>query len=213
MNQMKQVVQLVRIMALCVLTGYAHAEMPFEGNEIVPPTTEARPAATTEAAKQHKDIANDPRVIAAIEMLEIWIDAHLVYENIPGISIAILQDQDLIWSKGFGYANIERKLPITPKTIFSICSVSKLFTSIAVMQLRDAGKLNLDDPIEKHLSWFNIQQSYTDVPPATVRGLLMHTSGLPRESAFPYWTDPTFPFPSREAMIERLGTQHTLYPP
>ena len=63
------------------------------------------------------------------------------------------------------------------------------------MQLRDAGKLNLDDPVAKHLPWFDIQQTYPDVPPATVRGLLTHTSGLPRESPFPYCgivSPPTF---------------------
>ncbi len=205
-------VYLVAIMAFGILAGYSHSEVTYDSNAILPPATEERPPATVEADQQHKDIANDPRVISALELLEVWIDAHLAYEQIPGIAIAIVHDQNLLWSRGFGYADLERKVPVSPQTIFSICSVSKLFTSIAVMQLRDAGKLNLDDPIEKHLPWFDIQQTFTDVPPATVRGLLMHTSGLPRESPFPYWTDPTFPFPTREAMIERVSSQRTLYP-
>ena len=169
-------------------------------------------AAAVVAARQQTDIRNDPRVISAIELLEVWIDAHLAYEQLPGISAAIVHDQDLIWSRGFGFADLEREVAVSPQTIFSICSVSKLFTSIAVMQLRDAGKLNLDDPVEEHLPWFDIQQTYTDVPPATVRGLLTHSSGLPRESPFPYWTDPAFPFPTREEMRERLRSQRTLYP-
>jgi len=196
------VVYLVTIMAFSILTGCSHSELTYDSKTILPPATEERPAATVEADQQHKDIVNDPRVISALELLEVWIDAHLAYEQIPGISIAIVHDQNLLWSRGFGYADLERKVPVSPQTIFSICSVSKLFTSIAVMQLRDAGKLNLDDPIEKHLPWFDIQQTFTDVPPATVRGLLMHTSGLPRES----------PFPTREAMIERVSSQRTLYP-
>ena len=151
-------------------------------------------------------------MISALELLEVWIDAQLAYDHIPGISAAIVHDQDLLWSRGFGYADLEAEAAISPQTIFSICSVSKLFTSIAVMQLRDAGKLNLDDPIDKHLPWFDIQQTYTDVAPATVRSLLTHTSGLPRESPFPYWTDPTFPFPTREAMMESVSGQRTLYP-
>ncbi|HJO03274.1 MAG TPA: serine hydrolase domain-containing protein [Acidobacteriota bacterium] len=151
-------------------------------------------------------------MIAALELLQVWIDAQLAYEQLPGISVAVVHDQDLLWSRGFGYSDVEARAPVSPQTIFSICSVSKLFTSIAVMQLRDAGMLNLDDPVEKHLPWFDIEQTYADVPPATVRSLLTHTSGLPRESPFPYWTDPTFPFPTREAMMERVGSQHTLYP-
>lgn len=208
---MKLAVQWVAIMAYGILTGCSHSEVTYDSNAILPPATEERPAATVEAVEQQKDIRDDPRVISALELLEVWIDAHLAYEQIPGIAIAIVHDQDLLWSRGFGYADLERKVPVSPQTIFSICSVSKLFTSIAVMQLRDAGKLNLDDPIKKHLPWFDIQQTYTDVPPATVRGLLTHTSGLPRES-FPYWTDPTFPFPTREAMMERVSSQRTLYP-
>lgn len=209
---MKLAVQWVAIMAYGILTGCSHSEVTYDSNAILPPATEERPAATVEAVEQHKDIRDDPRVISALELLEVWIDAHLAYEQIPGIAIAIVHDQNLLWSRGFGYADLERKVPVSPQTIFSICSVSKLFTSIAVMQLRDAGKLNLDDPIKKHLPWFDIQQTYTDVPPATVRGLLTHTSGLPREASFPYWTDPTFPFPTREAMMERVSSQRTLYP-
>ena len=169
-------------------------------------------AATVVAVVQQTDIRNDPRVISALELMEVWIDAKLAYDHIPGISAAIVHDQDLLWSRGFGYADLEGEVVVSPQTIFSICSVSKLFTSIAVMQLRDAGKLNLDDPVEKHLPWFDIQQTYPDVPPATVRSLLRHSSGLPRESPFPYWTDPTFPFPTREALMERVSTQSTLYP-
>ncbi len=170
------------------------------------------PSPNLAAVGPQTDIRNDPRVISALELLEVWIDAQLAYDHIPGISAAIVHDQDLLWSRGFGYADLEAEAAISPQTIFSICSVSKLFTSIAVMQLRDAGKLNLDDPIDKHLPWFDIQQTYTDVAPATVRSLLTHTSGLPRESPFPYWTDPTFPFPTREAMMESVSGQRTLYP-
>jgi len=170
---------------------------------------ESAPAAPDSKAGE---IRNDPRVIAALDLLEVWIDARLAYGQIPGISIAIVHDQELLWSRGFGYADIEDEVVISPQTIFSICSVSKLFTSIAAMQLRDAGKLHLDDPLDKHLPWFDIQQTYTDVPPATVRELLTHTSGLPRDLPFPYFTDPTFPFPTREAMKERLSGQSTLYP-
>jgi CubicO group peptidase (beta-lactamase class C family) len=96
--------------------------------------------------------------------------------------------------------------------VYSICSISKLFTSIGVMQLRDAGKLRLDDPVAKHLSWFRIKQVAPDAPDVTVEGLLTHSSGLPREADFPYWTGPDFAFPTREQVMQRIASQEELYP-
>ena len=80
------------------------------------------------------------------------------------------------------------------------------------MQLRDEGMLRLDDALGKQLSWFDIQRTYPEAPEITLRGILTHSSGLPREADFPYWTGPDYPFPSREEVIERLAAQETLYP-
>ncbi len=159
---------------------------------------------------QAQDLRDNPRVASAIHLLELWVDAQLAYERIPGISMGVVYDQELIWSRGFGCADLESKHPATPQTIYSICSISKLFTSLGILQLRDRGLLHLDDPVGKHLPWFNIQQQYEDSPPITIGGLLTHSSGLPRESDFPYWTEAAFP--SREEMIEQLPKQETLYP-
>ena len=70
--------------------------------------------------------------------------------------MAVVHDQQLLWSRGFGYAHLEPKVARDADTMYSICSISKLFTSVAVMQQRDAGKLHLDDPVAKHLPWFRI---------------------------------------------------------
>ena len=158
-----------------------------------------------------QSLLEDPHVASAIELLDLWLDAQQAYEQIPGISFGVVYDQELIWSKGYGYSDVQKKVPATPGTIYSICSISKLFTSVAVMQLYDQGKLRLDDPLKQHLSWFNIEQIYSDSPPITIQGLLTHSSGLPREAGFPYWTGPDYPFPERKAMIDRLPDQKTLY--
>jgi len=149
----------------------------------------------------------------AIHLLDIWLEAQRDYDNLPGISVAIVKDQDIIWSKGYGMADLDKKVAASPKTIYSICSISKLFTSIAIMQLRDTGKLRLDDPVASLLPWFNIKQQWPDQGPITVRSLLTHSSGLPRESDYPYWTGPDFPFPTRKQLKDKLGSQKTLYPP
>lgn len=161
---------------------------------------------------QAKSVADDPRVASAIKVVEVWIDSQLDYNGIPGMSAGIVHGQELIWSRGFGFADVERKVPAAPDTIYSICSISKLFTSIAIMQLRDEGRLRLDDPIHKHLSWFNIKDKYPDAPEVTIQGVLTHSSGLPREADYPYWTGPEHDFPTREQIIEALAGQEELYP-
>ncbi len=160
-----------------------------------------------------KDALKDnPRVAEAIQLLEIWLQAERDYEEIPGLSIAVVHDQELVWSQGFGFADLGENRPITAKTIYSICSISKLFTSIAVLQLRDKGLLDLDDPVSKHLPWFQIQEKHADAGKATIRNILTHSSGLPRESAFPYWSAPDFEFPTQKEIMERVSEQATLYP-
>lgn len=157
-------------------------------------------------------ITADPRFRQAEALFEAWLDAKMDYEEIPGVSVALVHDQDVIWKKGYGYAHRDGMAPATPSTMYSICSISKLFTSIAVMQLRDQGKLQLYDPIDRHLPWFALEQAYAESPPITVEGLLTHSSGLPRESNQAYWTGPDFPFPTREEIIAGLKAQETLYP-
>jgi CubicO group peptidase (beta-lactamase class C family) len=117
-----------------------------------------------------------------------------------------------LWSGGFGFADLSTRRPAGADTIYSICSISKLFTSIAVMQQRDAGKLRLDDPVKTHLPWLDIQETAPEGGPVTVEGLLTHASGLPRESDQAYWTGPAFSFPTRDEIIAGLKRQKTLYP-
>ncbi|HEX5652092.1 MAG TPA: serine hydrolase, partial [Chitinophagaceae bacterium] len=133
-------------------------------------------------------------------------------KDIPSVSVAVVKDQETIWRKAFGMANNDEKVSASTSTVYSICSISKLFTSIAIMQLYDAGKLRLDDHIETILPQYKLKQQYKESGPITIRSLLTHSSGLPRESDFPYWTGPDFPFPTQEQMNAKLGQQQTLYP-
>lgn len=161
---------------------------------------------------QAQTLTDDPRVTSALKVVETWIGSQLDYNDIPGMSIAIVYDQELVWERGLGFADVDKKVPASPDTIYSICSISKLFTSIGIMQLRDTGKLRLDDPIGKHLSWFNIKDKFPDAPEVTIGAILTHSSGLPRESDYPYWSGPEFNFPTREQIIEALAAQEELYP-
>ncbi len=167
----------------------------------------ASPVARAQSAS-----TGDERFRQAVELFEVWLDAKMAYERIPGVSVGLVHDRALAWAEGYGWADLEARVPATPSTLYSVCSISKLFTSIAVMQRRDAGDLRLDDGIADLLPWYDVEQSHRDGPRVSVQGVLTHSSGLPRESDHPYWTGPYFSFPTRDEVIEGLGRQRTLYP-
>ena len=160
-----------------------------------------------------QSLADDPGVAEALHLLDVWMDAAQAYGGIPGASLSVVHDQELVWAKGYGYAHVEREEPATSSTMYSICSISKLFTAVGVLQLRDRGNVELDDPVAKHLDWFEIRDDYPEAGPVTIEALLTHTSGLPREAGAPYWTGPDYPFPTHEAIVATLPTQSMLYPP
>ncbi len=148
----------------------------------------------------------------AIQLIEVWLEAQKDFENLPGISAIVVKDQEVLWKGAFGKANIEGDVDAESSTLYSICSISKLFTSVGIMKLYDEGKLRLDDKVDDLLPWYDLEQQFPESGPITVRSLLTHSSGLPRESAHPYWTGPDFPFPTSDEIRAKLGDQKTLYP-
>jgi len=154
-------------------------------------------------------LLQEPKVVAAITVLDAWIDAKRKDREQPGSSIGIVYDQDLVWAKGYGMADVAEEVPATAATVYRIASISKLFTSTAILQLRDAGKLQLDDPVVKHIPWFKVKEPDQDGPTITIRHLLTHTSGLPREATGVSWNELTFP--SRKQMVGRLAEQEPVF--
>lgn len=146
-----------------------------------------------------------------LQVVDLWLDAERDFEKLPGLSIAIVHDQDIIFRKGYGYADVEKKLPMKPETLFSICSISKLFTSIGIMQLWEKGLLRLDDSLSALLPEFKIKQQYTETVPITVHSMLTHSSGLYRD-ADSSWNPPNFYFQTREEMKRSALEKQTLYP-
>jgi CubicO group peptidase (beta-lactamase class C family) len=153
---------------------------------------------------------DNPSVQAAIAVFDSWCEYTVHSREKPGVSIGIVHDQDLIWAKGYGYADLENKTPATPSTAYRIASITKLFTATAILQLRDAGKLQLDDPVEKHLDWFHLDDPFDDSPVITIHHLLTHTSGLSRELNALYWDDMSFP--EYEEFVEMFQQASTILP-
>ena len=148
----------------------------------------------------------------AIALVEVWLKAMQSYDELPGISAIAVNDQEVVWEGAFGEANPEKNLPMQPNTICSVCSISKLFTSIAIMDLYEEGKLRLDDKVQDVLPDYDLPQQYELSGPITIRNLLTHSSGLPRENAWSHWTEDDVPFPTKEQIMDKLSEQETLYP-
>lgn len=161
------------------------------------------------AAPAVADESPDSPVQAGITLLDTWIQAQLEQGGLPGLVIGIVHDQEPVWVKAYGHASLDPPVPMSEDSIFRIASHSKLFTAIAVMRARDAGKLRLDDPVTEHLPWFDIRNRHPEARAVTVRHLLTHTAGLPRESIHPAWSD--FEFPEAEALRATVSDQETTY--
>jgi CubicO group peptidase (beta-lactamase class C family) len=155
-------------------------------------------------------IANDPDVLAATRLFSAWMEGQIAYRGLPGIAVGVVSDQELIWARGFGNANVADKVPMTPATKFRMASHSKLFTATAIMQLREQGKVRLDDPVAKHLPWFKVKPAGDDDGEITIEQLLSHSSGLPREAG-DHWT--THDFPTGEEIKRLIASREAPFPP
>lgn len=99
--------------------------------------------------------------------------------GIPGISLAIIKDGQIIYLKGLGYKDLENKIAVTPDTQFAIGSATKAFTALTVLMSQDEGKLSIDDSPKKYLPYFKMYDPETDKN-IQIRDLLCHASGLNR---------------------------------
>jgi D-alanyl-D-alanine carboxypeptidase len=177
---------------LCVLTAAPHSNLRAQA-----------PAAAA-------NVASDPDVLGAQRLFSAWLEGQILYRHLPGIAVGVVADQELIWATGFGFADTDKKVAMTPQTKFRMASHSKLFTATAIMQLRERGKLRLDDPVSKHLPWFQVKTADADDPPITIEELLTHSSGLPREAGS-HWT--TFEFPTTEQLRGLMAERQAPFSP
>jgi CubicO group peptidase (beta-lactamase class C family) len=110
-----------------------------------------------------------------VQAIDSFIQTQVKANRIPGMAIAIVKGDEVVFIKGYGEAASGK--PVTPQTQFYIGSVTKGFTALAVMQLVEQGKLELDAPVQKYLPWFEVADPEA-ASKITVRHLLNHTSGL-----------------------------------
>ena len=122
--------------------------------------------------------------------------------NVPGASIAVIKDYQIHATKAYGLADVTTKSPVTPETMFQAASISKPVTAFAVMRLVEAGKLSLDEDVNRYLkSWKVPENEFTRGRPVSLRALLSHTSGTGDGFGFPGYA----PSADRPTLVQILN--------
>jgi CubicO group peptidase (beta-lactamase class C family) len=111
-------------------------------------------------------------------------------DPLPGLAVGVIYQGELVYTRAFGFANVETEKPVTMDTVFRIMSISKTFTGIGLMQLWEQKKFDLDDPVNPHLKFMKVQHDDPEAPPVTFRHLLTHTSGIGETRGFVDFTRP-----------------------
>jgi CubicO group peptidase (beta-lactamase class C family) len=144
--------------------------------------------------------APDGQLAAALERL---VRCEQSEKRLPSIAAAVVREGELIWEEALGIADVEHGIDSTTETQYRIGSITKTFTAVAIMQLRDAGKLTLDDSLDRYLD---------GVPHRpTIRSMLSHASGLQRETPGDVWV--TLQFLSNDELLRDLGQAEQVLPP
>jgi len=132
-------------------------------------------------------------------------------QRLPGLAVGIVCDQDLAWFRSFGHADLEAKRPADEHTLHRVASITKTFTAACVLQLRDAGKLSLDDPLAVHLPEFKaVRPRAGAVDGVTLRRLLCHHAGIESEAPLPCWD--VLEFPTRDELLKCFPKMEVVIP-
>lgn len=143
------------------------------------------------------------------EGIRASIRKQIVDKSVPSVSIAVAQHGKIIWEEGFGWANREERIPATENTMYSLASISKPITATGLMTLVQAGKIDLDKPINDYLGDAKLEARVGDANDATVRRVANHSSGLPLHYQFFFSNEP-YQKPSYDETILRYGNLVTI---
>lgn len=129
------------------------------------------------------DTVRVKKIEAAFPIIEEIYKSHAEKNHFPGLAFGLVVDGKLVFSGSTGFTDIKKKIPATTKSMFRIASMSKSFTSLALLKLRDEGKLNLDDPVYKFIPEMKKNLLLTkDAVPITIRHLMTHAAGFPEDN-------------------------------
>ncbi|HET7172335.1 MAG TPA: serine hydrolase domain-containing protein [Gaiellales bacterium] len=152
-------------------------------------------------------------VAAHADELEARTRSFVREHRLPSAAVGVVHGDELVWSSGAGFADIAGRRAAGPETLYRIASITKTFTGTAVMQLRDEGRLHLDDPAVAHLPELrNAQSPFGSIETVTIRRMLSHESGLVGDPPGTDWASATYEA-SPAANLARAGEIGTTVPP
>jgi CubicO group peptidase (beta-lactamase class C family) len=140
------------------------------------------------------------------------IPRRMQQEHIPGLALAVVDDQGILWAEGFGYTDWDSQIPVTPDTLFSIQSMSKSFSATAAMVAVQDGLVEPDTPIATYLGDFRVNSIFEEHPEQqiTLRMLLSHTAGFAHEA--PYGGNFDLPAYSFDRHIDSISDTWLMFP-
>jgi CubicO group peptidase (beta-lactamase class C family) len=159
--------------------------------------------------KRAEDLAPDDYGFTR-EYITWLIKKEMKQRGVTGLSIALVDDQRVVWAEGFGLADKANEVAATPETVYRAGSISKLFTATAAMQLAEQGKLDIDKPLQSYLPEFSISSRFKDSSAITPRTIMTHHSGLPSNLSKGMWSTDPQPF---ETVVEQLKDEYVATPP
>ena len=174
--------RILRSCALLAVTTLTFAQVPKKKPAVSGPAPAASAATPAARLEGLDDLAH--------QAMKEW--------KVPGVALAVVQDGKVIYAKGYGYRDLENKLPVTTATLFPIGSITKSFTALTFGILKTEGKVDWDKPVRTYLPEFQMYDPVASEQ-ATPRDLFSHRTGLPRHDLVWYGSD----F-SREDLVSRL---------
>jgi CubicO group peptidase (beta-lactamase class C family) len=120
-----------------------------------------------------------PAHISSTDELTAFLERLVATENPPGLSVAVVKDDELVYQRAFGFANGPEGIGTTPKSIYRWWSLTKILTAIAIFQLHERGQLDIEDEVRQYLPFFQTTFRGDEAPTIRLRHLLNHSSGLP----------------------------------
>jgi len=123
------------------------------------------------------------KIKAALPVVEKMYKEYAEVNNFPGLAFGVVVDDQVVYADGYGFTDLDRKTKASGKSLFRIASMSKSVTTMAILKLRDEGKLRLDDPASRYIPALKSMPLITkDSPPITIRNLMTHTAGFPEDN-------------------------------
>ena len=160
------------------------------------------------------DLQSSNLLQSRIRLFEAWLSTLIDEQSLVGVSVSLVQDQKLVYSKGFGFADFENRYPATKETNYRVASITKLFTSIALMQLVEEQKINLSTAVTDVVPELRkIQSNEYQVNEITVKSILTHTTGLPTNPYFILDKKEEYVRKRSDEFLKNLPQQSIVFPP